>query len=922
MEVPEQTNAEGTPGGKPAEVPLPGVPEPAEEDTPADPRQEARRSARRSARAAQPKGPREPAAELPYAQVVLSLELSHLDRVFDYLVPAELDDEAQAGVRVRVRFAGQLVDGFVIGRRARSDFAGRFEWLQKVVSPLPVLTPEILELARTVADRYAGTLADVLRLAVPPRHASAEKTPAKVLDAGPDKAVDGAPWGVYGGGREFIKALHRKTAVKLPRAVWTCLPATDWATAIATAMHAVATDAVVVPEPADRADRADRADQTARTDRAPGHGGPEPASGEALDDPETPADDPAIPELEPDPTDPALPDPDLPPDDDIDPENLRELDADRYADRHADRDPEAATVAEGAPSTGADSGSVRGPVVGSALASAPPAPVRHPDTDSDPEPLHIPGRGALAVVPDQRDLARLDAALTAVAGPGRHVVLSEELGPAKRYQNWLAVLRGEVRMVIGTRSAMFAPVADLGFVALWDDGDDLHAEPRAPYPHVREVLLLRAHATGAAALVGGYACTAEGAQLVESRWAYPLTAFRSTVRAKAPLIRTSGEELEKERDPAAAAARLPNLAWRTARAALDDGPVLVQVPRGGYAPSLACVRCRKHARCGHCHGPLELTSGHAIASCLWCGRPAGGWRCDGRISDQNGLNDRPCGGDRFRMLAVGVQRTAEELGRAFAGVKVLSSAGDTVLAQVPDSPALVVATPGAEPVAAGGYAAALLLDGWALLARRDLRAGEEALRRWLNAAALVRPGAEGGKVVVMAEPGLAPVQALVRWDPVWHARRELADRGELHYPPLARVAELTGTPAAVAEELRLLRLPEAAEVLGPVAVEVPRPDDRAIQKAAQQRTAQKSAEARAAVRRPGGPGGPGGGAPADKPREPEAETRPQQLHRALVRVPRRLGGELAAAVREAQGVRSANKAEDWVRVRIDPVHLG
>ncbi|MFD0636307.1 hypothetical protein ACFQ9X_36800 [Catenulispora yoronensis] len=115
------------------------------------------------------------------------------------------------------------------------------------------------------------------------------------------------------------------------------------------------------------------------------------------------------------------------------------------------------------------------------------------------------------------------------------------------------MLRGDVRMVIGTRSAMFAPVADLGLVAVWDDGDDLHAEPRAPYPHVREVLLLRAHATGAAALIGGYACTAEGAQLVETRWAYPLIAFRSTVRAKSPLIRTSGEELEKERDPAAAA---------------------------------------------------------------------------------------------------------------------------------------------------------------------------------------------------------------------------------------------------------------------------------------------------------------------------------------------------------------------------------
>ena len=852
MEALEQKNTEGRPDDKPTEVPLLDAPTPSgpPEDDAADPRQAARRTARQSARQAKPKPAREPAAELPYAQVVLALELSHLDRAFDYLVPADLDDDAQPGVRVRVRFAGQLVDGFIISRVAESDFAGRFEWLQKVVSPLPVLTPEILDLARTVADRYAGTLADVLRLAVPPRHAAAEKASAKEPgQSGPSKPVDGAPWGVYGGGREFIKALQRKTAPKLPRAVWTCLPATDWATAIATAMHAVATDAVVFPEP----------------DPVPVQA-PVSENGE---EPET-ADDPAIPDLEPDPTDPALPDPDLPTDYDIDPENLRDLDDDRYSGAEAESSKQSADVVSEVAMTA--------------------------------DPLHVPARGALAIVPDHRDLARLDAALTEVAGPGHHVVLSEELGPAKRYQNWLAVLRGDVKMVIGTRSAMFAPVADLGFVAVWDDGDDLHAEPRAPYAHVREVLLLRAHATGAAALVGGYTCTAEGAQLVESRWAYPLTAFRSTVRAKSPLIRTSGEELEKERDPAAAAARLPNLAWRTARAALDDGPVLIQVPRGGYAPSLACIRCRKHARCNHCHGPLEISSGHAMASCLWCGRPAGGWRCDGV------LNDRPCGGDRFRMLAVGVHRTAEELGRAFANTKIISSAQDTVLSKVSDKPALVVATPGAEPVAEGGYAAALLLDGWSLLARRDLRAGEEALRRWLNAAALVRPGTEGGKVVIMAEPGLAPVQALVRWDPVWHARRELTDRGELHYPPLARVAELTGTPAAVAEELSLLRLPEMAEVLGPVAVEVPRPDDRASQKP--DARSGKNTDRLGRGERP------------DKPR-PAAEDRPsQQLHRALVRVPRRLGGDLSAAVREAQGVRSARKAEDWVRVRIDPVQIG
>src|SRR5690606_28929064 len=102
------------------------------------------------------------------------------------------------------------------------------------------------------------------------------------------------------------------------------------------------------------------------------------------------------------------------------------------------------------------------------------------------------GRGVVAVVADARDLARLDAAMTAELGTGQHVILSAALGPARRYRAFLQACRGQVPVVIGTRAAMFAPVRQLGLVAIWDDGDDLYTEPRAPYPHAREVLLIRA----------------------------------------------------------------------------------------------------------------------------------------------------------------------------------------------------------------------------------------------------------------------------------------------------------------------------------------------------------------------------------------------------------------------------------------------
>ncbi|MCW2500196.1 MAG: hypothetical protein JWN87_1872, partial [Frankiales bacterium] len=154
--------------------------------------------------------------------------------------------------------------------------------------------------------------------------------------------------------------------------------------------------------------------------------------------------------------------------------------------------------------------------------------------------------------------------------------------------------------------------------------------------------------------------------------------------------------------------------------------------------------------------------------------------------------------------------------------------------------------------------AVLLLDAWALLSRADLRAGEEALRRWLAAAALARPG---GRVVVVADRALTPVQALVRWDPAGMAVRELADRTALGFPPATRMASLTGSPTAVAD---LLAGVEVGEVLGPVAH--------------------------------------GDG------------------ERAFLRVSRQQGAALAAALKAAAGVRSAKKAEP-VRIELDPLEL-
>ena len=324
------------------------------------------------------------------ARVVVDVPLAHLDRTFDYAVPDELAGDVAPGVRVRVRFAGQLVDGFVLALADDTEHTGTLAPLAKVVSSEPVLTPEVAALARSVADRWGGTLPDVLRLAIPPRRAAAEKRPPAERPPAP-AGPDPAGFARYPTGPALLTAVAEGRPA---HAVWTALPGEDW------------------------------------------------------------------------------------------PARLAEL-------------------------------------CQAALSG---------------------GRGALVVVPDGRDLDRLEAAAAARLPKGSFVVLRADAAPDSRYRRFLDAVRGSAQVVLGTRAAMFAPVADLGLVAIWDDGDDLHAEPRAPYPHARDVLVHRAHLAGCAAVIAATARTAEAALLVESGWAHQLVADRATLRAAAPRVQALGDD--------------------------------------------------------------------------------------------------------------------------------------------------------------------------------------------------------------------------------------------------------------------------------------------------------------------------------------------------------------------------------------------
>ncbi|EWS82698.1 primosomal protein N' [Brachybacterium phenoliresistens] len=668
----------------------------------------------------------------PVARVQLIGALPHLDRPFDYAVPADAA-AAGPGMRVKVRLAGREMDGIVLERTDTPATDRPLGPIARLVSEDVVISPTMLRVCAEVAERCAGTLGDVLRLAIPPRHARAEKA---------DRTAEQAE-------QEDVPA-------------------------------------------ADEADGPEESDEGGTAEGVEG-------AGEAGED------------------------------------DARIIG--RYIGLQAlvDR-----------------AGSAEGPVPRAGIVLEP-ADAWTQVTAAAISRL-APGRGALVVAPDMRDVDRLHRVLEARGIP--HEVLGSADGPEKRYRAFRRILRGASRIVIGSRSAAFAPVRDLALIVCWDAADDLLVEPRAPYPHTRTVLQCRSHEERAALLLLSTSCSTTEAMLAGQGYLRLLEPAGAPLNAVRPRIVAMDDHL-REREGPSGRSRLPQAAMRVIREGLGRGSVLVQVPRSGYVPAIACTFCGTRCLCPTCSAPLTLRSRDHGLQCTVCGRVEDGYRCP------------ECHRTGVRAVVIGSTRTAEELRRAFPEAPLVVAGG--AHGPVPDDAvpegAIVVATPGAEPAPEGDYAAAVLLDCDAMLARASFDADVEAVRRWTNAIALVRTARDGGEVLVVGTATLPAIRDLVAHRSRVFLDRVLEDRRQLDLPPFRRIAEVTGDRAAVRTFLEETDLPDGTSVFGPVDLE-------------------EGADARGA--------------------------------RAVLRLEPQRSRELTEALRAGVAARSARKRPGSLRVRLDP----
>ncbi|WP_136706865.1 primosomal protein N' [Agromyces sp. H66] len=192
------------------------------------------------------------------ARVLVDSPLPQLDQLFDYAVPERLADAAKAGVRVRVplRSGGRIADGWIVDLADTSDYHGTLSELEDVVSAVPLLRPEVWDLARAAADRAAGNASDILRLAIPSRYVRVERSwLAAQHDPGPLPTglppIPGAEPGRIEAGLERGERMSLAAdprPVRLPTGEWVGAWAATLAQAAAHALAADRSALLVVPD--------------------------------------------------------------------------------------------------------------------------------------------------------------------------------------------------------------------------------------------------------------------------------------------------------------------------------------------------------------------------------------------------------------------------------------------------------------------------------------------------------------------------------------------------------------------------------------------------------------------------------------------------------------------------------------------------
>jgi primosomal protein N' (replication factor Y) len=396
----------------------------------------------------------------------------------------------------------------------------------------------------------------------------------------------------------------------------------------------------------------------------------------------------------------------------------------------------------------------------------------------------------LVVLPEVREVEVLSERLheEKVA----HSVLDASLPRAERYENYLNVAAGNSSVVIGTRSAIFAPIRNLQTIIIYREVSQSHYEVRSPGWNTREVAILRSQLSGIDLTFAGFSPSSECSLLIEE-------GFLGLTGRKGKVDTSAYPQIHGE--------LLPDRIFSPIRKALEKGSVLFLVPRKGYAQSISCKSCKNIALCD-CGGRLAFLGPGKGFRCSLCSKEIDSWSCAW------------CKKNEPILLGRGNLRFAQEIGRAFPGFRILSSDAENPIASVDEERSLVLATAGMVPIISGGYKAVVILEAESLFSQIDLRAQERARESIMHA---ISHTSVDGKALVVIDNSHPVVAAVARWNQSPLLMRELREREQTCLPPYVHSIsiELATTDTAffvngIRSAVSQSRLPNGVRILGPI----------------------------------------------------------------------------------------------------------
>jgi primosomal protein N' (replication factor Y) len=425
------------------------------------------------------------------------------------------------------------------------------------------------------------------------------------------------------------------------------------------------------------------------------------------------------------------------------------------------------------------------------------------------------GRGAIVLVPEIGLAPQAVARFRARLGD-RFAVLHSALSAGERYDEWRRLRSGEASVCVGPRSAVFAPVRDLGLIVIDEEHDPSYKQEGDPTYDARAVARKRAEDNGAV-LVAGTATPRPESWLELPRLELPR---RVDGRRMPPVHLVDMREADPRSGPVHAET------WEALEGVRAAGAkAIVMINRRGFAPWLTCRSCGHHWDCPNCDVSLIVHRHSGRLVCHHCAHSEPQPRACGE-----------CGSTTLSRAGAGTERIEALLAERLAPMPVLRLDSDTaaergaharILARFDETPSAVLV--GTQMVAKGHdfpeVTLSVILDADATLRFPDFRAEERTFAMVAQLAGRSGRGEAGGEVIVQTlAPNASSIEHAARHDSAGFLERELGRREVLHYPPFSHLVrinfssegedKLDTAAMAVANELRQ-GLPKGSELLGP-----------------------------------------------------------------------------------------------------------